>query len=88
MYRVVRRDGEIRDFDISKIDEMIENLSEANSKIVENVIQISATTQEVTASTQQSLGMTEKNYEDALVVEELLNGIMDVSHHMDKYLEA
>lgn len=73
--------------DISQIDGMIESLSEANSKIVENTIQISATTQEITASVQQSLSMTEKNLEDALVTQELLNGIMDVSHHMDKYYQ-
>lgn len=36
--------------DISKIDKMIESLSEANSRIVENIIQISATTEEVTAA--------------------------------------
>ena len=72
--------------DISKIDEMIENLSVANTQIVENIVQMSATTQEVTASAQQSYATTENNYEDAQRAQEILQGIMEVSYRMDKYM--
>ena len=71
--------------DISEIDKMLENLSEANSHIVENIIQISATTEEITASVQESAAITENNYSDALNMHELLKGVMETTHKMDKY---
>lgn len=77
-------DGLVKD--IAQIDKMIESLSEANSHIVENIVQISATTQQVTASAQQSTAMTESNFEDAINAHEILAGVMDVSHRMDKYM--
>ena len=36
--------------DIGEIDTMLNNLSKANNQIVENIMQLSATTEEVTAS--------------------------------------
>ena len=72
--------------DISQIDSMLESLSAANAGIVENIIQISATTQEVTAAVQESAAITENNYEDALNTQEILKGVIEVSHGMDKYM--
>ena len=72
--------------DISEIDKMLENLSEANGRIVENIVQISATTEEVTASVQESAAITESNYEDAVNAQEILSGVMDASYRMDKYM--
>ena len=72
--------------DISEIDNMLASLSDANSRIVENILQISATTQEITASVQESAAITERNYEDALNAQEILSGVMEVSHRMDKYM--
>ena len=72
--------------DISQIGKMIESLSKANSRIVDNIVQISATTQEVTAATQESAAITENNFEDAIHAHELLNGVMEVSHRVDKYM--
>ena len=72
--------------DISEIDKMLENLSEANSRIVENIVQISATTQEVTAAVQESAAITESNFEDAVNTQEILSGVMETSYRMDKYM--
>lgn len=72
--------------DIAQVGTMIESLSKANGQIVENIVQISATTQEVTAAAQQSTAMTESNFDDALNAREILAGVMDVSHRMDKYM--
>lgn len=72
--------------DISEIDKMLESLSEANSRIVENIVQISATTQEVTAAVQESAAITESNFEDAVNTQEILNGVMETSYRMDKYM--
>ena len=40
--------------DIGEIDTMLNNLSKANNQIVENIMQLSATTEEVTASSVQA----------------------------------
>ena len=73
--------------DIGEIDTMIESLSNANTQIVENIIQLSATTEEITAAAQQASSMTENNLEEALTAHEILVGVMDVSHRIDKYME-
>lgn len=72
--------------DIAQIDKMIESLSHANNKIVDNIVQLSATTEEVTASAQQSSAMTEQNFENSRRAQEILDGVMQVSHKMDKYI--
>ena len=73
--------------DIAKIGQMIGNLSEANSHIVENIIQISATTQEVTAAVQECAAITENNHEDAICTQEILTGVIEASQRMNKYME-
>ena len=72
--------------DISEIDKMIESLSEANSHIVENIMQLSATTEEVTALSQQSAELSENNHDEAIKTHELLVDIIDTSHRIDKYI--
>lgn len=72
--------------DISEIDNMIESLSTANNQIVDNIMQLSATTEEVTAAAQQSTEITEKNYKDSVDAQKLLHGVMEVSYKMDKYM--
>ncbi len=74
--------------DISEIDNMIEGLSTANNQIVDNIMQLSATTEEVTAAAQQSTEITDKNYADSVDAQQLLHGVLEVSHQMDKYIEA
>ena len=72
--------------DISDIDNMIENLSTANNQIVDNIMQLSATTEEVTAAAQQSTEITDRNYSDSVEAQKLLHGVLEVSHQMDKYI--
>lgn len=72
--------------DISDIDNMIESLSTANNQIVDNIMQLSATTEEVTAAAQQSTEITERNFEDSVEAQKLLHGVLELSHQMDKYI--
>lgn len=72
--------------DISEIDNMLESLSAANNQIVDNIMQLSATTEEVTAAAQQSTEITEKNFSNSIEAQELLTGVLHVSHRMDKYI--
>ena len=72
--------------DIAEIERMIAGLSEANNEIVNNITQLSATTEEVTASAQQSSGLTEENFRNAKNTKVILDGILEVSYRMDKYI--
>ena len=73
--------------DIKAIDQMINNLSEANNQIVENIMQLSATTEEVTASSVQAEEISNKNLENAEHAKEVLNKILNVSYQLDKYFK-
>ena len=73
--------------DISQVGKMIGKLSEANSRIVEDIVQISATTEEVTAATQECAAITENNHEDAVNTHEILNGVIEASQRLNKYME-
>lgn len=72
--------------DISEIDAMLESLASANNQIVDNIMQLSATTEEVTAASQQSAELTEANWQNAQSTQEILAQIGEVSHKMDKYM--
>ena len=71
---------------IGEIDDMLSNLSSANNQIVENITQLSATTQEVTASSVQAADLSVQNLENAEETRRLLNGVLSVSHELDKYM--
>ncbi len=71
---------------IAEIDAMLESLATANNQIVDNIMQLSATTEEVTAAAQQSSDITERNYNDSVEAQALLHDVMEISHKMDKYI--
>jgi len=72
--------------DVDEIGRMLENLSQANTEIVTHITQLSATTQEVTASAQQSTELTEANFRNSKEARDILDSILEVSHKMDKYI--
>ena len=73
--------------DIEGIDNMLANLSEANNQIVDNITYLSATTEEVTASSSQASNMTIENLSNAETARTELNNILSVSHQLDKYIQ-
>lgn len=70
---------------IDEIDKMLKNLADANNTIVENIGQISATTEEISASSQEAIALSEKNSQNAKNSVKLLNEVIDTSHKLDKY---
>lgn len=72
--------------DVDEIEKMLENLSRANTEIVNHITQLSATTEEVTASAVQSSDLTEENSKNSKEARDILNGILEVSYKMDKYI--
>lgn len=72
--------------DIGEIDNMLTNLSEANNQIVENIMHLSATTEEVTASSVQAADLSVQNLENAEEAKRQLGSVLEVSHQLDKYI--
>ncbi len=72
--------------DIGEIDKMLNGLSEANNQIVENIMHLSATTEEVTASSVQAADLSVQNLDNAEQTKALLDGVIDISHELDKYI--
>lgn len=72
---------------IAEIDKMLTNLAEANNQIVDNITQLSATTEEVTASSQQAAQLSVGNLDNAESTKALLDDVLKVSYELDKYLE-
>lgn len=72
---------------VKEIGYLLANLSDANTEIVSDITTLSAVTEEVTASTQQSAEMTENNYRSASKAKEILDDILSVSHELDKYTQ-
>ncbi len=72
--------------DVDEIETMLENLSHANTEIVSHISQLSATTEEVTASALHSSELTEENSRNSKEARDILKGILDVSYKMDKYI--
>lgn len=72
--------------EIESIDVMLNQLSDANNQIVDNITNLSATTEEVTASSAQAADMTIENLDNAENAKNQLNNVLDVSHQLDKYM--
>ncbi len=73
--------------EIENIDGMLTSLSEANNRIVDNITYLSATTEQVTASSAQAADMTIENLENAETAKSELTNILNVSHQLDKYIQ-
>ena len=72
--------------EIENIDNLLTNLSEANNQIVDNISNLSATTEEVTASSMQATEMTVENLDNAETAKNELSNVLNVSHQLDKYM--
>ncbi len=71
--------------DINDIDRMLHNLSNDNTKIVEAISQLSATSEQVSASSTQAETLSAENLENADNARDTLNTVMEVSAKLDKY---
>ncbi len=70
---------------ISKIDSMLSSLSDANNQIVDNIMQLSATTEEVTASSAQAAELSNDNLRNAETAKTQLTDVVALSYELDKY---
>lgn len=73
--------------DMNEIEKVLGDLSRANTEIVNDISNLSAVSEEVTALAQQSTEMTEGNFQSAKQAKELLDDVLAVSHGLDKYIK-
>lgn len=73
---------------IGEIDNMLTTLSDANNQIVENILNLSATTEQVTSSSMQAEELSVKNLSNAAQAKTLLDGVLGVSHELDRYTQT
>ena len=73
--------------DVTTIGQLLDDLSNANTEIVNDITNLSAVTEEVTACAQQSAELTETNYKSATSAKDILDNILKISHEMNKYIE-
>lgn len=84
-FNAINNDIKILTKDIDNIDSMLHSLSDENTRIVEAISQLSATSQEVSASSSQAESLSNENLENADSARTTLNAVMEVSAKLDKY---
>ena len=70
---------------IEHMDSMLNSLKQANDRIVENIMQISATAEEVTAASAQAENLSNQNLENEENAQQLLTGVLSVSEKLNTY---
>ena len=73
--------------EIEGIDGMLNRLSDANNQIVDNISNLSATTEEVTSSSVQVADLSVENLNYAEQAKQKLDNVLAVSHELDKYIK-
>lgn len=71
---------------ISEIDGMLNNLSQANNRIVDNIMQLSAASEEVLATSTQAAEASQDNLRKAESTRKLLEEVMEVSDELKRYI--
>lgn len=70
---------------IGDIDGMLNQLSESNNRIVDDITHLSATTEEVTASSVQASELSVQNLQNAESAKDMLDRVLDVSQQLEQY---
>lgn len=72
--------------DIAEINKMVKELLNANDSIVSSIAQLSQVSEQVTANSSEVSNIAMNNQENTKKAKELLEGVLEVSHKLDKYI--
>jgi len=72
---------------MSNIDEQISALKESNNAIVDNIIQLSSVSEEISATAESSAQIAVENKNSSRNAKEMLSNVLDYSHELDKYMQ-
>lgn len=73
--------------DISEINKMIKDLLNANDSIVNSIVKLSEVSEKVTTNSSEVSNIAMNNQDNARKAKELLEGVLKVSHKLDKYIK-
>lgn len=85
-FEELKKNMDIMKRDIHMVDEKISGLYETNNRIVENIAQVSAATEEVTATASEANDISSQNLSYAGQVKDALDKIIATAGEVDKYL--
>lgn len=74
--------------DIKEMDNKLADLMNSNNFIVESISQLSATSEEVTASAELATDLSGKNKERFIQTKELLDEVVETTRKLDKYYKS
>lgn len=86
-FRIIDEDVKELTSNIDAIDTMLKELLVSNNTIVDNISQLSATTEEITSGSEEAALVTDKNKEQVNTAITLLHKVIEVTESLDKYLE-
>lgn len=81
----ISRDMDCLSRNVDEVDGKIAALAKANDRIVENISQLSATSEQITASSQEAANFSEENSREADNATILLSGVMETVGRLDRY---
>lgn len=81
---VGNRIGELGE-NVSEIDDMMSGMVDANNTIIESISQLSATSEEITASTESLMEIARQNKENAVSTQEVLDTVVQKASELDRY---
>jgi len=82
----INEDIESLSGDVEAVKDMMNELHTSNDKIVESISQLSALSEEITASGEETHAVTEENFNSFVNVKELFSDIMNQISGFDKYI--
>lgn len=81
----ISRDMDSLSRNVGQVDGKIAELAKANDTIVENISQLSATSEQITASSQEAADFSEQNSREADNATALLGEVMETVGRLDRY---
>ena len=72
---------------VKNILEKVKNMAEFNTEIVKHIGQLSASSEEVNACTEEALGINKENMSKAIQTKELMDQLLSLAEEIDNYVD-
>ena len=72
---------------VKSILEKVENMANFNTEIVRHITQLSASSEEVTACTEEALGINEDNMNKAVQTKNLMSELLKFAERIDEFVD-
>ena len=73
---------------VKNILEKVKNMAEFNTEIVKHIGQLSASSEEVNACTEEALGINKENMSKAIQTKELMDQLLSLAEEIDDYIDV